>query len=169
MNGLGNQILVVDMRGRADTVTAEAAIALAADPTTRFDQIMAITTRARPEPKISSASLIRMGPWRRPAAMACAAWCRHWSETGRRAFTFETIAGILTAEEHADGTISVDMGVPRFGWDEIPLAEEFAVHPHDRIAGRADRCARCCIRLGRLMGQSPRDLLGRWRRLGPTI
>ena len=42
MNGLGNQILVVDMRGRKDAVTPEAAIALAADPATRFDQIMAI-------------------------------------------------------------------------------------------------------------------------------
>jgi diaminopimelate epimerase len=47
------------------------------------------------------------------------------AETGQRLFTFETIAGILNAEEHADGTISVDMGVPRFGWQDIPLAEEF--------------------------------------------
>ena len=42
MNGLGNKILVVDMRGRKDRVTPEAAIALAADPLTNFDQIMAI-------------------------------------------------------------------------------------------------------------------------------
>jgi diaminopimelate epimerase len=47
------------------------------------------------------------------------------AETGQKLFTFETVAGILNAEEHADGTISVDMGVPRFGWQEIPLAEEF--------------------------------------------
>ena len=42
MNGLGNKILVVDMRGRKDMVTPEAAIALNADPATQFDQIMAI-------------------------------------------------------------------------------------------------------------------------------
>ena len=47
------------------------------------------------------------------------------AETGQKLFTFETVAGILNAEEHADGTISVDMGVPRFGWQDIPLAEEF--------------------------------------------
>jgi diaminopimelate epimerase len=47
------------------------------------------------------------------------------AETGKRAFTFETRAGILTAKEHDDGLISVDMGKPRFGWQEIPLAEEF--------------------------------------------
>ena len=48
------------------------------------------------------------------------------AETGRKAFTFQTIAGILNAEEHDDGTISVDMGQPEFAWDKIPLAEEFA-------------------------------------------
>ena len=42
MNGLGNQIIVADMRGRADRVQPAAAIALNADPATRFDQIMAI-------------------------------------------------------------------------------------------------------------------------------
>ncbi|MGO4835783.1 diaminopimelate epimerase, partial [Rhizobiaceae sp. 2RAB30] len=42
MNGLGNEIIVADMRGRADRVSPAAAIALNADPATRFDQIMAI-------------------------------------------------------------------------------------------------------------------------------
>src|SRR5690606_40271450 len=48
------------------------------------------------------------------------------AETGRRTFTFQTKAGILTAEEHEHGLISVDMGEPRFGWRDIPLAEECA-------------------------------------------
>ncbi len=47
------------------------------------------------------------------------------AETGRKAFTFQTLAGILNAEEHQDGTISVDMGKPVFQWDKIPLSEEF--------------------------------------------
>ncbi|TIM61470.1 MAG: diaminopimelate epimerase, partial [Mesorhizobium sp.] len=47
------------------------------------------------------------------------------AETGQKTFAFETVAGILNAEEHADGLISVDMGKPRFGWQDIPLAEEF--------------------------------------------
>ena len=42
MNGLGNQIIVADMRGRADRVTPAAAIALNAAAGTGFDQIMAI-------------------------------------------------------------------------------------------------------------------------------
>ena len=40
----------------------------------------------------------------------------------------EALAGHASAIQvvlHADGSISVDMGLPRFGWQDIPLAEEF--------------------------------------------
>lgn len=126
MNGLGNEIIVADMRGRADRVSPAAAIALNADPATRFDQIMAIHDPRTPgtqnyvEIINSDGSMAQAcGNGMRCVVQALAA------ETGQKRFTFETIAGILTAEEHADGLISVDMGVPRFGWKDIPLAEEF--------------------------------------------
>ncbi len=68
-----------------------------------------------------------MARWPRPAATACAASSQALSaETGRKHFVFETLAGILTGDERDDGLITVDMGKPRFGWEEIPLAEEFA-------------------------------------------
>ena len=47
------------------------------------------------------------------------------AETGKAILEFETTAG-LTACWRADGGLfTVDMGRPRFRWDEIPLAEEF--------------------------------------------
>jgi len=126
MNGLGNEIIVADMRGRADRVTPAAAIALNADAATRFDQIMAIHDARTP----GTAHYIEIINSDGSMAQACGNGMRCVvqalaAETGQRLFTFETIAGILNAEEHADGTISVDMGVPRFGWQDIPLAEEF--------------------------------------------
>ena len=42
MNGLGNQIIVADMRGQAGRVTPAAAVAINATAGTKFDQIMAI-------------------------------------------------------------------------------------------------------------------------------
>lgn len=46
-------------------------------------------------------------------------------ELGKSALTLQTNAGILGAR--VDGTnATVDMGVPKFGWADIPLAEEFA-------------------------------------------
>ena len=61
-----------------------------------------------------------------PAATACAAlpiWCRR--KAARTTLTFETTAGILNCWKGADGLFTVDMGPPRFKWNEIPLAEEF--------------------------------------------
>ena len=126
MNGLGNDIIVADMRGRADRVVPAAAIALAANPATKFDQIMAIHDPRTPGTVNYSAIINSAGTH----AQACGNGPRCVvqalaAETGQKVFTFETVAGILNAEEHEDGLISVDMGVPRFGWQDIPLAEEF--------------------------------------------
>lgn len=126
MNGLGNDILVVDMRGRDDRIVPEAAIALAADPATKFDQIMAIHD---PRHELTDAYILILN-CDGSQAQACGNGMRCvvqalGAETGKTAFTFQTVAGILTAEEHADGLISVDMGKPEFAWDKIPLSEEF--------------------------------------------
>ncbi|MBB6465782.1 diaminopimelate epimerase [Aminobacter lissarensis] len=126
MNGLGNDIIVADMRGRADRVTPAAALALAADPATKFDQIMAIHDPRTP----GTVNYIEIINSDGTHAQACGNGTRCVvqalaAETGQKIFTFETVAGILNAEEHEDGLISVDMGMPRFGWQDIPLAEEF--------------------------------------------
>src|SRR5690349_12749682 len=132
MNGLGNKILVVDMRGRSDRVTSQAAIALNADTDTQFDQIMAIH-----DPKADGTdAYIDILNSDGSKAQACGNGTRCVvqalaTETGKKAFTFQTVAGILNAVEHEDGTISVDMGRPVFDWDRIPLAEEF--HDTSRI------------------------------------
>jgi diaminopimelate epimerase len=126
MNGLGNEIIVADMRGRADRVTAEAAIAINADPATKFDQIMAIHDPKTP----GTASYIEIINSDGSRAEACGNGMRCvvmalGEETGRGDFLFETVAGLLTGKVEADGRLSVDMGVPKFGWQDIPLAEEF--------------------------------------------
>lgn len=126
MNGAGNEIIVADMRGRADGVTAAAAIALNADQATRFDQIMAIHDARTPGTGWFIDILNSDGS----KAQACGNGTRCvvqalGAETGQKNFTLETVAGILNAVEHENGLISVDMGRPRFGWQDIPLAEEF--------------------------------------------
>lgn len=126
MNGLGNKILVIDMRARAGRVTPEAAIALAADPQTSFDQIMAVH-----DPRAAGTdAFIDILNCDGTKAQACGNGTRCVvqalaAETGKRHFLFHTVAGLLEADEHPDGSISVDMGKPRLAWNEIPLAEEF--------------------------------------------
>jgi diaminopimelate epimerase len=58
-------------------------------------------------------------------ATRCVGWLL-MGESGKDAATIETNAGLLRA--FATGrpeTIAVDMGTPKFGWRDIPLAEEF--------------------------------------------
>jgi len=127
MNGLGNQIIVADMRGRADRVTPAAAIAINADPATKFDQIMAIH-----DPKMAGTfAYIEIINSDGSRAQACGNGMRCVvqalaAETGTKTFTFETVAGILFGEELEDGLVTVDMGTPKFAWYDIPLSEEFA-------------------------------------------
>jgi len=126
MNGLGNEIIVADMRGRADRVTAAAAMAINADQATKFDQIMAIHDPRTPG-TFAYIEIINSDGTRAEACgngMRCVVQALS-AETGTRSFVFETLAGILTGDERDDGLITVDMGKPRTGWQEIPLAEEF--------------------------------------------
>jgi diaminopimelate epimerase len=126
MNGLGNEIIVADMRGRKDRVTPAAAVAINADPATKFDQIMAIHDPRTP----GTVNYIEIINSDGSLAQACGNGMRCVvqalsAETGNKHFVFETLAGILTGDEREDGLVTVDMGKPRFGWQEIPLAEEF--------------------------------------------
>jgi diaminopimelate epimerase len=127
MNGLGNQIIVADMRGREGRITPAAAIAINATPGTKFDQIMAIHDSRTP----GTANYIEIINSDGSLAQACGNGMRCvvqvlTSEQGRQAFTFETVAGILFGEQRDDGLFTVDMGTPKFAWYDIPLAEEFA-------------------------------------------
>lgn len=123
MNGLGNQIIVADMRGRDDRITPAAAAYLAQDAATRFDQIMAIHD-ARTENTDHYIEIINCDGTQAQACgngTRCVVQALH-AETRQTNFTFETLAGILTAAM-LDGTqISVDMGIPRFGWQDLPLS-----------------------------------------------
>ncbi|WP_061936667.1 diaminopimelate epimerase [Aureimonas sp. AU22] len=127
MNGLGNEILVADLRGTAARIAPQAARALASQPETHFDQIMAIHDPVTP----GTFAYVRIVNSDGTEAGACGNGTRCVvqalaAETGRRDFVFETRAGLLEAREREDGLLTVDMGTPRFDWRAIPLAEEFA-------------------------------------------
>ncbi len=126
MNGLGNEIIVADMRHHTDHVAPGAAIALNNDPATKFDQIMAIHAPRRQDADAYIEIINSDGTQAQTCGngMRCVVQALA-TETGKREFTFETISGIITAHEHPDGLISVDMGMPRFDWQDIPLAEPF--------------------------------------------
>jgi diaminopimelate epimerase len=125
MNGIGNEILVVDLRGRAERMTPDAARAIAAAPDTRFDQMMVLSAPATP----GTDALVRIFNTDGSESGACGNGTRCvgrlLAETeGRDRFLLETRAGLLAVRVGADA-VTVDMGRPRFAWSDIPLAEPF--------------------------------------------
>jgi diaminopimelate epimerase len=126
MNGIGNEIVVVDMRARGGTIKPEEARAAAAPGGAPYDQLMALYPSRTP----GTDAFIRIYNNDGSEAGACGNGMRCVAdlvakESGKDALTFETPAGILNCWKNADGLFTVDMGVPRFKWNEIPLAEEF--------------------------------------------
>ena len=132
MNGLGNEIVVVDLRGSKRVISAEEARAVAADPLSRFDQMMVLHD---PKTRGTEAFVLIYNTDGSEAqacgnGMRCVSWLTRKS-TGRDRFKFETRPGVLDVAVRDQDFITVDMGAPRFAWHEIPLAEPF--HDTKRI------------------------------------
>ena len=131
MNGLGNEILVVDLRGSGKVLTADEVSAIARLPGMAFDQLMALHTPQMP----GTAARVRIynNDGSESGAcgngMRCVAWYEH-QRTGATPFAFETEAGRLMAQVLSPAGITVTMGKPRFAWADIPLAEPFADTRH---------------------------------------
>ncbi|MGC1693652.1 MAG: diaminopimelate epimerase [Pseudolabrys sp.] len=126
MNGLGNEIVVVDMRNNPAAIGADDARAAARPAGAPYDQLMALYPPRTP----GTEAFIRIYNKDGSEAGACGNGMRCVADivskqNGKTALTFETTAGILNCWKGADGLFTVDMGPPRFKWNEIPLSEEF--------------------------------------------
>lgn len=126
MNGLGNEIVVVDLRGSTVQITPADASAMAAAPRSHFDQMMVL----HPPRESGTEAFVTIFNADGSESAACGngTRCIAWLEsqkTGRAKLRFETKAGLLDVSVEDIGRITVDMGEPRFGWNEIPLSEPF--------------------------------------------
>src|SRR5438046_7341829 len=124
MNGIGNEIVVVDLRDAPATVTADSARAVAAG--VPYDQLMVLHP-----PRLSGTeAFIRIYNNDGSEAGACGNGMRCvvrrlFEKTGQTAVTFETKAGLLNCWQGPQPNLyTVDMGPPKFGWQAIPLADE---------------------------------------------
>lgn len=125
MNGLGNDFVVLDAR--------ETSLALGADEVRRIgdrnggigcDQIIVM------EPSKKADLFMRIFNADGSEVSACGNATRCIAliaaeESGRDEVSVETSAGLLKAKVDSAESITIDMGKPRFGWRDIPLAEPF--------------------------------------------
>src|SRR6478609_9648391 len=128
MNGIGNEIVVVDMRDSAAPVTPDDARAVAsAHGGVPYDQLMVLQ-----KPRLDGTeAFIRIYNNDGSEVGACGNGMRCvvrriFEKSGQTTATFETAAGLLNAwQGPAPDLYTVDMGAPKFGWQDIPLDQEF--------------------------------------------
>jgi diaminopimelate epimerase len=125
MNGLGNDFVVFDAR-MSPIAMDEAKARAIADRRTGIgcDQLIVL------EP--SSKADVTMRIWNNEGgevescgnATRCIADILFDEKKASRA-TIDTKGGFLVAEKGGDRLVTVDMGAPRFDWQDIPLSEKF--------------------------------------------
>jgi diaminopimelate epimerase len=127
MNGLGNEFIVFDARRAPVSFAPEAIRALGEAGAIGFDQMITLE-----KAKHGADAFMRIHNRDGSEVDACgnATRCIGWllmGESGGKSATIETNAGLLRAfDTGKPETIAVDMGEPKFGWQDIPLAEPFA-------------------------------------------
>jgi len=131
MNGLGNEIVVLDLRGSSLRVSAGEARAIGANPRSAFDQLMVLH-----DPVTSGTdAYVRIYNTDGSEAGACGngTRCVAWAMTSdpemggiaKPHLLLQTKAGLLPCTRIAERVFTVDMGAPRLRWDEIPLRDPF--------------------------------------------
>jgi diaminopimelate epimerase len=126
MNGLGNDFVIADTRSTPFRVTGGLARALAdREAGIGCDQVAALepSNNADVFMRIFNADGSEVGACGNVSRCVAVLLAR---ESSARECSIETASGLISAQADSADAASVDMGAPRFGWDEIPLA-----HPVD--------------------------------------
>ena len=122
MNGAGNAILVLDMRGSRARPRAADARAIHRAPDLSYDQMMVLR-----DPKTAGTAadvLIYNNDGTVAGACGNGTRCvadRLCRELGVATVKIETEAGLIACERLGPWSYRVDMGAPRLDWDAIPL------------------------------------------------
>jgi diaminopimelate epimerase len=126
MNGLGNDFVMIDARAEPVSLSAALAGQIASRTTgAGCDQVIVL------EPSRSADVFMRVLNADGSEVSACGNASRCVATLlrpglGRDRVSIETGAGTLSAHIAEGGLVTVDMGIPRFAWDQIPLARPFA-------------------------------------------
>jgi len=126
MNGLGNDFVIIDARAEPVRLSPTTASAIASRTSgAGCDQVIVLEPSRAADVfmRILNADGSEVGACGN--ASRCVAALVH-PELGRNQLSIETRSGTLAARLEKDGLVTVDMGAPRFAWNEIPLAEAAA-------------------------------------------
>ncbi len=125
MNGIGNKIIVLDLRGSGARVSATDARAIGRADGLAYDQLMVVH-----DPR-SAGTTARMDIFNIDGSLSgacgngtrCVAWAL-MRDSRDDHLVLESAAGLLECRRFGEWRFSVDMGAPKFDWRDIPLAHD---------------------------------------------
>jgi diaminopimelate epimerase len=153
MNGAGNEIVVLDLRGDPGGITPDQARAIHHTKGLGFDQLMVLLDPRRAD----TAAFVRIYNNDGSEAGACGNGTRCVAyflmrDADERDIKLETSAGVLDCRRESEFVFRVDMGEPRLGWREIPLAAAVADTGHVEVTidhpGAADLRVASLVNMG---------------------
>jgi diaminopimelate epimerase len=124
MNGLGNEILILDLRGTPGELSPAAVNAIGRGDRLGFDQLMVL--RDPHSPGTEAYVQIYNSDGSEAGACGNGVRCVAWNllrGTNREMLKIETSANVLECRRQGEWSFSVDMGKARFFWRNIPLAK----------------------------------------------
>ncbi|MCW2274264.1 diaminopimelate epimerase [Rhodoblastus acidophilus] len=125
MNGAGNAILVLDLRGAGFLPRAEDARALARAPGLAYDQLMVLGDPSEPGETAFMTIFNQDGSLSASCGNGTRCVAHYLAErTGATQLRLATSAGRLEVVREGALSYTVDMGPPRLGWQDIPLARD---------------------------------------------
>jgi diaminopimelate epimerase len=132
MNGAGNRILVLDLRGSSLPLSPAEARAIHRAPRLDYDQMMVLSDPRTP----GTAAYLRIFNNDGTLSGACGNGTRCIADRlcrqlGVERVEVETEATVIVCERLGPWSYRVDMGAPRLGWRDIPLAR--AVEDTSRV------------------------------------
>src|SRR5690348_6778062 len=125
MHGLGNDFVIIDARGGAPKIGAAARAIADRHRGVGCDQVLILE-----KPRAAEATaFMRIFNADGSEAEACGNGARCVADLLMREKNLseirtETAAGLLDATRAGEGRVAVDMGEPRWGWEDLPLARE---------------------------------------------
>lgn len=149
MNGIGNEIIVLDLRGCALRVSPSEARAIAQGEGLAYDQLMVLT-----DPRSAGTDAF-MTIFNNDGSLSgacgngtrCVAWALTRAD-GRERVVLETQAGLLDCRAAGPYRFTVDMGAPHLGWRDIPLAHDVGDTAAVDLAVAAAPGPFCAVNMG---------------------
>jgi len=127
MNGAGNEIIVVDLRGAGIAATGQDARAIRRDPRLAFDQLMVVGDPRRAD--ADAFVTIFNSDGSEAGACGNGARCVAYElmrDGAVEVVRLETREAVVECRRRSEFVFEVDMGRPRFGWRDIPVSNPIA-------------------------------------------